>query len=476
MSDLIVKGECKSVVRQCGDQFLNWTFPFWGVLCPFGAIVSLLSIANLHQNSQHGRINEMVTSLLIALFTSFSCLILKQLLSCDRFYISKNGIRLPRFIGNSLNPHHRLSWSEVESVSAKFIPSRANRRDSAIMITSGNRRICIPISGLQPDFLEQFLLAARMWAGAHCDESLDRLQEVAKENAHHTNQSSYTELWEEELGRRFCPTSYIPLEVGKVLRNNTLKIVSHLSSGGLSALYLCQLNGKELVVLKEAVVPEESAGSVREKAIELFDREAALLMKLDHANIVHVVDCFTEQDRNYLLLEYVSGVDLRQLVTQNGPQKESDVLDWSIQVAQGLKYLHEREQPVVHRDLTPDNIVLRNDGKAIIVDFGAANELIGTATGTFVGKHAYIAPEQLRGKATTHSDIYAFGCTLFFLLTGKEPLALSSSNPREHVPEVSEEFAELIETCTQLECADRYQSVAQMLPVLRRLAAQSVVV
>jgi serine/threonine protein kinase len=66
-----------------------------------------------------------------------------------------------------------------------------------------------------------------------------------------------------------------------------------------------------------------------------------------------------------------------------------------------------------------------------IGDFGAANEFIGTATGTFVGKHSFIAPEQLRGKATTQSDIYAFGCTLYFLLVGHEPDALATSTPRE---------------------------------------------
>lgn len=199
-------------------------------------------------------------------------------------------------------------------------------------------------------------------------------------------------------------------------------------------------------------------------------------MKLDHPGIVHVLDCFTEADRNYMLLAYVNGVDLKQLIKQNGPAKESDVLEWATQVANTLKYLHEREHPIIHRDLTPDNIVLRNDGQVVIVDFGAANEFIGNATGTFVGKHSFIAPEQLRGKATVQSDIYAFGCTLYYLLTGHEPEALSPSNPKDHSQTVSDELAELVESCTQLEASDRYHSVAQLLPVLRRLAAQSVVV
>jgi serine/threonine-protein kinase len=357
-----------------------------------------------------------------------------------------------------------------------MVPSDGDLSKAQIVISkSHGPAVRLSCGHLEPAFVEQFLLAVQMWAPQVCDESLNSMQNSLRLSASNSDQSSYTELWEEELGRRFSPTSYIPLEIGKVLRQSTLKVVNPLSSGGLSALYLCQLNGKELVVLKEAVIPESGTESVREKAREMFEREAHLLMKLDHGGIVHVLDFFTEGERNYLLLEYVNGVDLKQLVKQNGAQREADVLEWAIQIAGALKHLHEREQPIIHRDLTPDNIVLRNDGQTVIVDFGAANEFIGTATGTFVGKHSFIAPEQLRGKATTQSDIYAFGCTLFYLLTGSEPEALTASNPKELVPGVSDELAELIESCTQLEVRDRYQSVAQMLPVLRRLAAQIMV-
>ncbi len=149
------------------------------------------------------------------------------------------------------------------------------------------------------------------------------------------------------------------------------------------------------------------------------------LLKISHPNIVKVLDYFIEQDRNYLMLEYVNGQDLRQLVKQNGPQKESTVINWALQMVSILKYLHEQDPPLIHRDFTPDNIVLCDDGSIVVIDFGAANEFIGNATGTFVGKHAFIAPEQFRGKAVVQSDIYALGCTLYFLLTGQEPEALS---------------------------------------------------
>lgn len=475
MAELVVRSQCRSALRQTMDSCLSLGFPLWGVGSPILMFVLMMQAISCHNSGQHAKVAELMAFFCICLTYTIGSLLLKRVLTNDVITVDKQGIKLPLLLGTNINVLRYTAWSEMERISADVVNNDPSKSRLKIEKKRGGA-ICLPIEQLPPEFTEQLLLATQAWAPAlRDDNSLSSLQNVLRIGAHQSSEASYTELWEEELGRRFCPTSYVPLEVGKVLRNSTLKVVSHLSSGGLSALYLCQLDGKKLVVLKEAMIPEQGTESVREKAKELFDREAVLLMKLDHPGIVHVLDSFCEGERNYLLLDYINGMDLRQMVSQNGPQKEVDVLEWAVQVAVALKYLHEKEQPIIHRDLTPDNIVMRNDGQAIIVDFGAANEFIGNATGTFVGKHAFIAPEQLRGKATTHSDIYSFGCTLFFLLTGAEPEALSPSNPKELAPAVSDEFCELIESCTQLEASDRYQSVAQMLPVLRRLAAQSMV-
>jgi serine/threonine protein kinase len=475
MAELVVKSQCRSILRQFTDTALNITFPAWGIASPGFIVISFLNLIRMLQGGQYTEIAVLAPYLAMALCFSLVCLLAKRMVAYDVMIVDRQGIKLPRLLGSGIHLWLYTSWRDVERITGQIATDNPTCSQITIIKKKG-RRLKIPINQLQPEFVEQFILAARMWAPDQCDASLEELQNFVRIGTRETAQLSYTDLWDEELGRRFCPTAYIPLEPGRVLRNSSIKVINHLASGGLSALYLCQMDGKVLVVLKEAVIPEHGAENIKEKAKEMFEREARLLMKLDHPGVVHVLDCFTEGERNYLLLEYINGIDLRQLVRQNGPPPESDVLEWAIQIANTLKYLHEREQPIIHRDLTPDNIVLRNDGQAIIVDFGAANEFIGNATGTFVGKHSFIAPEQLRGKATIHSDIYAFGCTLYFLLTGIEPEALSPSNPRVLKPTVSEELAELIECCTQLEASDRYQSVAQLIPVLRRLAAQSLVV
>lgn len=471
MAELIVRTKAKSALRTTLDSALSVSFPVWGIGAPIVGLISLIQTVAYLQGRDATRSTEYLIYFIALLTFSVACLLMKRLVSYDVLNVDKQGIKLPVLLGTNINIKSYIPWKSVKSIQA--VVSSENTSKSVVTITkTKGRPLRIPVSQLEPEFIEQFLLATKMWAPNAYHESLDNLQSSLRLGAKNASTASYTELWEDELARRFNPTNYVPLEVGKVLRNSSLKIVRQLASGGLSALYLCQMNDKNLVVLKEAMIPQFAAENVRTKAREMFAREAKLLMQLDNSSIVKILDCFTETDRNYMILEYVNGIDLRQLVKQNGPQKESEVLDWAIQIAIALKYLHEREEPIVHRDLTPDNIVLRNDGKIVIVDFGAANELIGNATGTFVGKHAFIAPEQLRGKANVQSDIYAFGCTLFFLLTGEEPEALSESVPKIVVSSVSDELSELVESCTKLECSERYQTIAQLLPVLRRLTSQ----
>jgi serine/threonine-protein kinase len=281
-------------------------------------------------------------------------------------------------------------------------------------------------------------------------------------------------MWEEELSRRFAGTSFVPLEPGAILQNGRVKIIRQLAFGGLSAIYLVQRNEIEMLVLKEAVIPANAEPESRAKAEELFDREAKFLLRLDHPQIAKVHDYFQESGRSYLLLDYIRGQDLRQLVKQNGAQPVEKVLDWGTQIISILEYLHAQTPPIIHRDLTPDNLVLDHEGKVIMIDFGAANEFVGTATGTLVGKQAYIAPEQLRGKAELRSDLYAFGGTLHFLLSGSDPEALSVSHPAETNKEVSEELDQLVAATTDMEVENRPESAQVVSSKLQELKAKHV--
>jgi len=229
----------------------------------------------------------------------------------------------------------------------------------------------------------------------------------------------------------------------------------------LSAIYLVQDGHKEMRVLKEANLPAAMEIKNQGAAEKALQREAEILSQLRHPNIVQVLDNFVEAGQHYLLLQHISGQDLRQLVRQNGPQPQEKVLDWAVQLATALEYLHTWDPPILHRDLTPENIVLKNDGTIVIIDFGASNQFLATMTGTIVGKQAYMAPEQLQGHTNTQSDIYAFGGTLHFLLTGKDPIPLSESHPAKFTP-VSDKLDDLIGRLTKLDADKRCPSISEV--------------
>ncbi len=283
---------------------------------------------------------------------------------------------------------------------------------------------------------------------------------------------SFTQLWSESLSPRYCATTYVPLSTNHELQNGRYTVLMELAAGGMSAVYLAKGDGVK-VILKESVLPSDISEGQKEKARELFEREAKLLLKLSHPQIAKVLDRFVEATRDYLVIEYVPGLTLGQLVKAKGRQKENDVLKWCRQLAEILAYLHGQEPPLLHRDLTPDNIILKTDGTVFLIDFGAANEFVGQATGTMIGKQCYIAPEQLRGKASQASDLYALGGTLNYLLTGEDPEPLSVSMPKLKQSQISQGCSDLVSSLTAYESSDRPSSAAEVMNLLVKLDTDS---
>lgn len=377
----------------------------------------------------------------------------------DDLLINRDGLYLPILVA-LLNK--TKVWQSWIGVTAATITKGEGVERNLLLQTSAGSNINIPLAGMEQQAVEQLLLSIELWGtGCERDQSLFDYQAELHNQSKGLSKLSYTDMWNEELGRRFSSTTFVPLEPESKLQNGRLKVLRQLAFGGLSAIYLVQDGQKDLCVLKEAVVPESMEITNREAAEKSLRREATILSQLRHPHIISVLDNFNEAGHHYLLLQHVVGQDLRQLVRQNGPQPEAKVLDWAVQILSALEYLHTYEPPIIHRDLTPENIVLRNDGTIVIIDFGASNQFLGTMTGTIIGKQAYMAPEQLQGKATTQSDIYAFGGTLHFLLTGKDPIPLSESHPSQQVT-ASAELDALIGKCTALDLDKRYQSAVKV--------------
>lgn len=429
------------------------------------SLVALLTVPALSTWLYSG-----LTGLLLGLGVGYACLIalvalLTLPISDSRMKLSKDGVVLPWLTARASATRVNHIWSEFTS--ATILPALDRHSEKLVLGLDSGKSVTLDLSGFETAEQEQLLLGLELW-GKSLVRSSDLIdyQMMIQNESKGIEHVSYTRMWEDELDRRFRSTSFLPLDPGHKLRNGQFTVVRQLAFGGLSAIYLAQKSENELFILKEAVVPGDSNPERRRLAEKCLAREATMLTRVSHPNITRVIDYFVEEGRHYLILEHINGQDLRQFVRQYGPQDPAKVMDWASQIAEALSCLHANDPPIIHRDLTPDNIVLRNDGSVMVIDFGAANEFVGNATGTLIGKQAYMAPEQLRGKATWQSDIYSFGATLFFLLTSRDPLPLASNRPATVLPEISHEIDDLVAILTQPDAALR---PASNLEINRRL-------
>ena len=212
------------------------------------------------------------------------------------------------------------------------------------------------------------------------------------------------------------------------------KIRERIGKGGMGSIYLAddeRLKGRQCA-LKEVEYDHALPEDVREEAREQFLREATVLARLDHPNLPKVSDIFSNGPRDYIVMDYVPGQDLRTLLMNARRSKkflrEKEVLGWADQIADALGFLHSQEPPIVHRDIKPSNLKLMPNGLIKLVDFGLVKILAPEeVTITIIqgqGTALYTPLEQYGGNdahTDIRSDIYSFGATLYHLLTNEPP-------------------------------------------------------
>jgi len=374
-----------------------------------------------------------------------------------------NGLRLVMRMGALNIPFKKVQWSQVERLELQEGAQNAakihiERKDS--------KKLDLDLSAINVD--ERGLLLKRIETYVpDCQVGHQVTQSLMAKSDH-----SYTELWLQSLTQAPERKTLDPLEPGQMAADGRFEILRSLGVGGQGTAYLCRdtNNGEShSVVLKETILPVFVDPVVRRKALEGFEQEAKLLQSLNHPGVVQLVDYFVEDHRAYLVLEYLAGNYLRELVLQQGPLSELDrVIALARQMCTILTFLHD--QGVIHRDFTPENLIVDSKDQLKLIDFNVAQQTLGGSQGTIVGKPAYMPPEQFRGKATTQSDIYAFGATLYYLLTGSDPDAISQSSPAAEMPTVSGSINEIVKICTALDLNKRYKSAAEILADLDSIA------
>lgn len=272
------------------------------------------------------------------------------------------------------------------------------------------------------------------------------------------NDPRYTEIWFDLIRRN---TLLIEEEIGpnKALYNDKYRIIEKIKAGGEAVTYLAQTgDGRKVVLKRFQLVVGESLTSLVQSATS-FENETALLSQLDDPRIVKQLDFFVEGNSAYLCIEHVDGATLREHISKNGVLSEKEIVKVGIELCMVLEYLHGQTPPVVHRDFTPENIMLLPDGSIKLIDFSVAQQRKDAKSTDCAGKHAYTPPEQFRGQACPASDMYAMAGVMYFLLTGKDPVPLKPVKFAGEHPVPSKEFQKILATATALDAAERYSSV-----------------
>jgi tRNA A-37 threonylcarbamoyl transferase component Bud32 len=274
---------------------------------------------------------------------------------------------------------------------------------------------------------------------------------------------SFTRLWLDQL-QSSRAISFQPgcLEPGATVFDGKYKVIERIATGGQAVTYKAEDRDHNLLVLKEFHIPIRAGKEVKRRSLANVEHEAKLLKKIDHPQIVKLLDFFVNSDRAFLGLQHIDGQSLRKLVQLDGQLPENKVIELARQMADILVYLHGQQPPIVHRDFTPDNLLLRKDGTLVLVDFNVAEQRESAAVSNCVGKHCYVPPEQFAGEATPQSDIYALGATLYYLLVGEDPEPISASHPAKANPNVSAFVDNLVAKSTAPNLSERFQSSSEL--------------
>lgn len=271
--------------------------------------------------------------------------------------------------------------------------------------------------------------------------------------------------------------------IGKIL-DDRYEIIELIGSGGMANVYkaLChRLNRYDAV----KIMRDETAANTELR--RRFRAESQAVAMLSHPNIVSVYDVSHSDDVEYIVMELIDGITLKQYLQKKSVLDPAEVLDFTIQTAKALEHAHSKG--IIHRDIKPQNIMLLKDSMIKVADFGIASleNTVEENNGETVGSVHYIAPEQARGEAPdARSDIYSLGIVMYEMLTGRLPYVGNSDvevavkhmntdpvTPRDIVPSIPEELERICLKAMNSNIDERYQTASEMLADLEQYKAQS---
>jgi serine/threonine protein kinase len=266
------------------------------------------------------------------------------------------------------------------------------------------------------------------------------------------------------------------LSTGTMLSAQRYKIDKLAAAGGMGAVYRAIDTRFNRPCAVKEMLDEFQNDSDRKQAVEWFEREATLLLDLNHPCIPRVRDFFVEMGKHYLVMDYIEGRTLNDVlennsdvIGNNGARGVTEALarSWGQQLCSVLAYLHRQTPPIIFRDLKPSNIMVTDRDEIKLIDFGIARTFQTKIQSTVIMTIGYAPPEQLHGMAEPRSDLYALGATLFRVLTrhdaaNNKPSIFSFPSLRSLRPDISPAFEQVVMKALSPVLEQRWGSAAEM--------------
>lgn len=260
-----------------------------------------------------------------------------------------------------------------------------------------------------------------------------------------------------------------------IILDGKYEIWKEVGRGGMSIVYLARDNrlNKQWAV-KE--IKNDGSKSTR-TLLKGLEREANILKNVDHPVLPRIVDIINQDGTIYVVMDFIEGTTISDRLKKEGAQPQETVIEWGLQLASALDYLHNMKPPVIYRDMKPSNVMIKPEGGVKLIDFGTAKEYIveNNADTTALGTRGYAAPEQFGDKqgrgiynTDARTDIYNLGATLYHIVTGMNPCEppYEIRPIREWNPALSSGLEKIILKCTQADPNDRYQNCTELMYAL----------
>ncbi|MBX9693941.1 MAG: serine/threonine protein kinase [Cyanobacteria bacterium] len=407
-----------------------------------------------------------VVSIIWALFVGALAVIIPILRICSPKYVFID----PHSIGMGMK---FIRWPDVRSIKLKKLGKMGDPLEGTVIIESFTYEPSVEV-----DLLRVAGTKSRQRILRLCDQyATDAMfDDDFMRTTNALVDIQFTDMWLADQAEETQADTDGGENIGEfqALKGGRYTVDSMLGFGGQGTTFMARLteSGSDIgtvgrqVVIKQLILPNYADVRILQDATNRFENGADLLKSLDHPQIVHLLEYFVEDGKAYLVMEFIPGKTLRQIVEDVGSLPLDQVMDLGLQICDILDYLHNREHPIIHCDLAPDNLILTPGGRIKLVDFDVARVLDSRAHSFIAGRPSYTPPEQFRGTPVVQSDIFAMGAILHYLKEGRDPPPLGVGPSPDNESELSE-IDTAIRACVQFDAANRPQSAQEVRRLLQ---------